>query len=60
MTFHKGSILCRPCCYVTAARKSVDHAVRADLLARRARVVEIGATLGSAFWLRILARQATR
>jgi hypothetical protein len=43
-----------------ASLASVPHAVRAPLLARGARAVAIGDTLPSAFWLRILARQATR
>jgi hypothetical protein len=38
----------------------MPHAVLAASLVESARVVEIGDTLRSAFWLRILARQATR
>jgi hypothetical protein len=50
----------RPCCYVAAARKAWIMRYALLWCLDRARVVEIGATLGSAFWLRILARQATR
>jgi hypothetical protein len=45
---------------LAAARKRASRGVHGAGSREGARDVEIGDTLGSAFWLRILARQATR